>query len=265
MQLGMIGLGRMGANMAERLVRGGHRVVGFDPGAGSARAGRERHQAGGIAGRAGRGSFAAPRVLWLMVPAGKIVDDTLARVAAAARRRRHGDRRRQLQLQGHHAPRRRCWRRRASHYVDCGTSGGVWGLAEGYSLMIGGDDAAVERLRPIFETLAPAPDRGWGRVGPERRRPLHQDGPQRHRVRPDAGLCRGLRDHAAQGRLRAGPAPGRRDLAPRQRGALLAARPDRGCAGQEPGAWTASRLTWPTRAKAAGPWPRPSTSTSPRR
>ena len=52
------------------------------------------------------------------------------------------------------------------HYVDCGTSGGVWGLAEGYSLMIGGNESAVGRLRPIFETLAPAPDKGWGRVGP---------------------------------------------------------------------------------------------------
>ena len=68
------------------------------------------------------------------------------------------------------------------YFVNVGTSGGVWGLIEGYSMMIGGEQAAVERLRPIFETLAPSPDKGWGHVGPNRRRPLRQNGPQRHRM-----------------------------------------------------------------------------------
>ena len=80
------------------------------------------------------------------------------------------------------------------HYVDAGTSGGIWGLQVGYCLMVGGEDAAVTPLEPIFTSLAPE-----GRLPPRRRpgrRPLREDGPQRDRVRPDAGLRRGLRDHA---------------------------------------------------------------------
>ena len=88
------------------------------------------------------------------------------------------------------------------NYVDAGTSGGIWGLQVGYCLMVGGDAAAVEPLVPVFTT-----PRAAGRLPPRRRpgrRPLREDGPQRHRVRPDAGLRRGLRDHARQ-RLRARP------------------------------------------------------------
>ena len=88
------------------------------------------------------------------------------------------------------------------HYVDAGTSGGIWGLQVGYCLMVGGDDEAVEPLEPIFTT-----PRAAGRLPPRRRagrRALREDGPQRHRVRPDAGLRRGLRDHARE-RLRARP------------------------------------------------------------
>ncbi|MEO8536102.1 MAG: phosphogluconate dehydrogenase (NAD(+)-dependent, decarboxylating) [Betaproteobacteria bacterium] len=165
MELGMIGLGRMGANMTERLARGGHRVVGFDlkP---EARARIETVGAAAAASLAALvAALAAPRALWLMVPAGEVTDatiDTLVPLLGA------GD----TIVDGGNSNYKDTLRRGAmlaTHgiaFVDCGTSGGIWGLAEGYSMMIGGDEAAVERLRPVFETLAPAPTHGWGRVGP---------------------------------------------------------------------------------------------------
>ncbi|HEX7803946.1 MAG TPA: decarboxylating 6-phosphogluconate dehydrogenase [Pseudoxanthomonas sp.] len=165
MQFGMIGLGRMGANMAERLVRGGHAAVGFDPGA-EARAAAAAKGISPVASLAELvGQLSAPRVLWMMVPAGKIVDDTLAQLLPLLS---PGD----VVVDGGNSFYKDTLRRggmlqeKGLHYIDCGTSGGVWGLAEGYSMMIGGETAAVERLRPLFATLAPAPDRGWGRVGP---------------------------------------------------------------------------------------------------
>ncbi|MCY1279314.1 6-phosphogluconate dehydrogenase, NAD(+)-dependent, decarboxylating [compost metagenome] len=165
MKLGMIGLGRMGANMAQRLLRGGHQVVGFDPKA-EARAALEGQGAEAAESLAALlAKLPSPRVLWLMVPAGEITDTTLEGLLPwlAA-----GD----ALVDGGNSNYKDSLRRAATFaergidYVDCGTSGGVWGLAEGYSLMIGGDEAAVERLRPVFECLAPARDRGWGRVGP---------------------------------------------------------------------------------------------------
>ncbi|MDW2981348.1 phosphogluconate dehydrogenase (NAD(+)-dependent, decarboxylating) [Rhodanobacter sp. KK11] len=165
MELGMVGLGRMGANMAERLVKGGHKVAGFDPGADARRAA----SANGIAAVASLAALAAalpvPRVLWLMVPAGKITEDT---VEALLPLLAPGD----VVVDGGNSNykdtlrRARRYAERGVGYVDCGTSGGVWGLKEGYSMMIGGDEKTVESLRPIFETLAPAKDQGWGRVGP---------------------------------------------------------------------------------------------------
>ncbi len=161
----MIGLGRMGANMAQRLMRGGHRVVGYDPAA----AARQLIEQKGAASAASLvdlvAKLKAPRTLWMMVPAGEITDATVTNLAPLLAA---GD----TLIDGGNSNYRDTLRRaealgaRKIHYVDCGTSGGVWGLAEGYSLMIGGDQAVVERLRPIFSTLAPAPDRGWGRVGP---------------------------------------------------------------------------------------------------
>lgn len=165
MELGMIGLGRMGANMAERLVLNGHRVMGVDPGAQA----REQASARGIEAVAALpelvAGLAAPRAVWLMVPAGETVDRTIAELLPLLAA---GD----IVVDGGNSNYKDTMRRAAmlgGHgiaYVDCGTSGGVWGLVEGYSLMIGGDAAAVERLRPVFSALAPAPDRGWGRVGP---------------------------------------------------------------------------------------------------
>ena len=165
MELGMVGLGRMGANMAQRLLRDGHRVAGFDPGE-QARIAAVANGIDTVASLAELvGKLPAPRALWLMVPAGKIVDDTLDQLLQLLS---SGD----IVIDGGNSNYKDTQRRAARlaehgiDYVDCGTSGGVWGLAEGYSLMIGGDEAAVERLGPLFATLAPALDRGWGRVGP---------------------------------------------------------------------------------------------------
>jgi 6-phosphogluconate dehydrogenase len=164
MQIAMIGLGRMGANMAQRLLRGGHTVVGYDPADGARSALEQQGAATAASLEQMVAKLKAPRVIWLMVPAGAITDDT---VTALVPLLSAGD----TIIDGGNSNYRDTQRRAAAvaqrqiHYVDSGTSGGVWGLAEGYSLMIGGDEAVVERLRPIFETLAPAPDRGWGRVG----------------------------------------------------------------------------------------------------
>jgi 6-phosphogluconate dehydrogenase len=164
MQIAMIGLGRMGANMAQRLLRGGHTVVGYDPAA-DARTALEQKGAGSAASLEQLvAKLKAPRVLWLMVPAGAITDSTITSLTALLAA---GDTIIDGGNSNFHDTQRRAaaGAQKGIHYVDSGTSGGVWGLAEGYSLMIGGDDAVVERLRPIFETLAPAPDKGWGRVG----------------------------------------------------------------------------------------------------
>ena len=165
MKLGMIGLGRMGANMAERLLRGGHQVVGFDPNAAARTAleGKGATSADALASLVQ--SLETPRIVWLMVPAGKITDDTVDALLALLE---PGD----TVIDGGNSNYKDTLRRAKAYagkglaYVDCGTSGGVWGLQEGYSMMIGGDEAVVAALRPIFETLAPAKDAGWGRVGP---------------------------------------------------------------------------------------------------
>ena len=165
MKLGMIGLGRMGANMAQRLIRGGHALVGLDPKP-EARKALETNGAESADSLAALvAKLPAPRAIWLMVPAGAITDESLTQLLPLLAA---GD----TVVDGGNSNYKDTLRRAATFaakkidYVDCGTSGGVWGLAEGYSMMIGGDAAAVERLRPIFETLAPAKDRGWARVGP---------------------------------------------------------------------------------------------------
>jgi 6-phosphogluconate dehydrogenase len=164
MQIAMIGLGRMGANMAQRLLRGGHEVVGFDPAEAARKVIEEKGAQSAASLEALVAKLKAPRVVWLMVPAGAVTDstiDALTPLLAA------GD----SIIDGGNSNYRDTQRRAAAaakrriNYVDSGTSGGVWGLAEGYSLMIGGDKAVVDRLRPIFETLAPTPDKGWGHVG----------------------------------------------------------------------------------------------------
>jgi 6-phosphogluconate dehydrogenase len=146
-------------------MRGGHKVVGYDPAA-AARALLEKNGAQTAASLEQMvAKLKAPRTVWLMVPAGEITDSTITNLVPLLAA---GD----TIIDGGNSNYRDTQRRaalvaqRKIEYVDSGTSGGVWGLAEGYSLMIGGDAAVVERLRPIFETLAPAKDQGWGRVGP---------------------------------------------------------------------------------------------------
>jgi len=165
MRLAMIGLGRMGANMAQRLMKGGHELEVFDPDLAPRKALVEKGAKAADSLAMLVSAMPMPRVVWLMIPAGKITDSTLAELATVLA---PGD----TVVDGGNSNYKDTQRRAGDFaakgiaYVDCGTSGGVWGLENGYSLMIGGDAAAVERLRPIFETLAPAKDRGWGRVGP---------------------------------------------------------------------------------------------------
>ncbi|MDA2915879.1 decarboxylating 6-phosphogluconate dehydrogenase [Nitrospinae bacterium AH_259_B05_G02_I21] len=165
MELGIIGLGRMGANMAERLILGGHRVVGYDRSPEPIQQVVEKGAVGADSLEALVEAMSGPRAVWLMVPAGPPVDETIEALLPLL----SVD---DVILDGGNSyykdtlQRAEMVRERGMHFVDVGTSGGVWGLAEGYSLMIGGSDEVVERLRPIFETLAPAPDKGWGHVGP---------------------------------------------------------------------------------------------------
>jgi 6-phosphogluconate dehydrogenase len=165
MRAGMVGLGRMGANMVTRLLEAGHEMAVHDVSPDAAGPLVER-------GAASAASLAelveileAPRVLWLMVPAGETTEVTLQALVPLLQA---GD----TVVDGGNSLYKDSMRRAAElqqagiDFVDAGTSGGVWGLSEGYSLMVGGTDAAVSRIRPLLEALAPAPDRGWAHVGP---------------------------------------------------------------------------------------------------
>ena len=162
----IVGLGRMGANMARRLARGGLSVHGFDPSAAArdALAGEPGVQLHATLAQAVQAQ-PARRVVWLMLPAGDITDQTLLALEAELRA---GD----VVVDGGNAnyldsqARARHWQTRGVDFVDCGVSGGIWGLAEGYCLMAGGDTQAVAALEPLFTRLAPAPDRGWLHCGP---------------------------------------------------------------------------------------------------
>jgi 6-phosphogluconate dehydrogenase len=181
-QLGMVGLGRMGANLVRRLMRDGHSCVVYD-------VNPEAIAALVAEGAVGASSYAdlaakmdAPRSVWIMVPAGEITESTVSGVAAVLE---PGD----TLIDGGNSYYRDDIRRanelrpRGIHYVDCGTSGGVFGLERGFCLMIGGDDEAVDRLVPIWRTIAPgvaAAERTPGRVGditPEEEGWLHCGAP----------------------------------------------------------------------------------------
>src|SRR5437870_8647646 len=154
MQLGMIGLGRMGSGMTERLREGGHEVQTYDPNV-------ESRTAGSLAEL--KGQLTAPRAFWLMIPAGKITEDVFQELLDVAdqgdsivdggnsnfrdSQRRHGEA-----------------QKRSVHFVDAGVSGGIWGLEVGFCLMVGGDEEPVTRLEPVFEALAPK--EGYAHVGP---------------------------------------------------------------------------------------------------
>jgi 6-phosphogluconate dehydrogenase len=165
MQLGMVGLGKMGANMTTRLLKGGHEMVVFDQNPDAVErsvveGARPAHSLEELVPQ-----LSAPRAVWLMVPAGP---PTVTSVEFLADLLNPGD----IVIDGgnsnyeHSRLLGKKLKEKGIFFVDVGTSGGVWGLENGYSMMVGGEIEAVKRLTPIFETLAPAPDQGWGHVGP---------------------------------------------------------------------------------------------------
>ena len=164
MKLGMIGLGKMGANMSRRLVRDGHEVVGFDLDESAVQELEDDGATGAAALDDLVDELEPPRVCWMMVPAGDPVDATLDDLLPLLGK---GD----IVVDGGNSNYKDTLRRadraeeNGQHYVDVGTSGGVWGLEEGYSMMVGGADEAVDQLRPALTTLAPGPDKGWGHMG----------------------------------------------------------------------------------------------------
>ncbi len=161
----MIGLGKMGGNMVARLLRGGHEVVGYDLFDENV----ARVEAEGAIGARSLQEFVdrleAPRVAWVMVPAGAPTESTIMQLADLMS---EGD----VIIDGGNSKFTDSVRRaevlagRHLHFVDVGTSGGIWGLQEGYCMMVGGKAEAVELVAPALRSLAPAPDKGWGHVGP---------------------------------------------------------------------------------------------------
>ena len=164
MELAMVGLGRMGVNMATRLMRGKHRVVAFDVNEEAI----QRAEAEGAEGARTidelSNKLSSPRTVWVMVPSGDATEKVIEGLTGVLEK---GD----IIIDGGNSNYKDSVRRGAIlkdkglHFVDVGTSGGIRGLSEGYSMMVGGDKVIVQSLQPIFETLAPRPDKGWGHVG----------------------------------------------------------------------------------------------------
>ena len=165
MDIAMVGLGKMGLNMTTRLLRGNHRVVAFDLSEQSLEAAEKEGAERVEMLEDITSTLAVPRAVWVMVPAGDPTEKTIMELAEILS---EGD----IIIDGGNSNYKDSMRRAAYlkekevHFVDVGTSGGIWGLDKGYSMMIGGEEAIVKHLHPIFETLAPAPDKGWGHVGP---------------------------------------------------------------------------------------------------
>ena len=185
MQLGLVGLGKMGGNMRERIRRAGHEVVGYDRN-------KTVSDARSLADMVKK--LDAPRVVWIMVPHGAPTRDTVVKLADLLDK---GD----LVIDGGNSrftddiENEKLLKTKGIGYLDCGVSGGIWGLDNGYGLMVGGLRGQREEGDADLRRAAP---RGPARRGLRarrqgRRRALHEDGAQRHRVRPDAGLRRGLR------------------------------------------------------------------------
>lgn len=165
MELGMVGLGKMGANMTTRLLKGGHQMVVYNRDLTKVKVLVEGGAIGAESLEDLANKLTAPRAVWIMVTAG---DPTEATIKALMSILSSGD----IVIDGGNSNYKDTMRRAKAlkehgiHLVDVGTSGGVWGLTEGYSMMIGGETEVVEQLRPIFVTLAPGLDKGWGYVGP---------------------------------------------------------------------------------------------------
>jgi 6-phosphogluconate dehydrogenase len=165
MELGIIGLGKMGGNMAERLRKAGHRVIGFDFNADAVKKLSDAGSVGVSSLEDMTKAFTGRKAIWIMVPAGDPVDQTIEKLKPFMAK---GD----IFIDGGNSNYKDSQRRHDAlktegfEFVDVGTSGGIWGITEGYSMMIGGDEEPVGYLTPIFETLAPGKTEGWGRVGP---------------------------------------------------------------------------------------------------
>ena len=166
MQVGMIGLGRMGANMARRLARASVEVTGFDPVAAARAALADTPGCAVVEDLAALvHALPAPRIVWRMVPAGELTEETIADLAPRLTAE-------DVIVDGGNAFYKDSVRRAVElasygvRFVDCGVSGGVWGLEQGYALMFGGSPAAARAIEPIVQILAPAPDRGWLHCGP---------------------------------------------------------------------------------------------------
>lgn len=165
MQIAMIGLGKMGANMTERLLKGGHQVIAYDLNEAAIQA-AEANGAQGVRSLDELiKTLSPPRAIWVMVPAGTPTENT---IDSLAEKLDPGD----IIIDGGNSNYKDTLRRsetlnaKSIPFVDVGTSGGVWGLTEGYSMMIGGPAEAVAHIEPALKTLAPAVDKGWGHVGP---------------------------------------------------------------------------------------------------
>jgi 6-phosphogluconate dehydrogenase len=166
MKAAIIGLGKMGANMARRLIKGGHEIIGYNR---TEKVTREMAASEGLIPAFSLEEItqllSKPRVVWVMVPAGepttKMIDNLTPHLE-------EGD----ILIDGGNANYKDTIRRgtalkeKGVDFIDVGTSGGIWGLKEGYSMMVGGEVDAVEIITPLLETLAPKPDLGWGHVGP---------------------------------------------------------------------------------------------------
>ncbi|MFC1942683.1 phosphogluconate dehydrogenase (NAD(+)-dependent, decarboxylating) [Chloroflexota bacterium] len=165
MEIGMIGLGRMGGNMAQRMLNGGHQVVAYDPVKEAVEAIVKQGAAGALSYADMAGKLTSPRAIWLMVPSGEPTETTINALAAELS---PGD----IVIDGGNSNYKDSNRRAAELaekgiiFLDVGTSGGVWGLKEGYCLMVGGDNEAFYHMESIFRTLAPSPQQGYGYVGP---------------------------------------------------------------------------------------------------
>ena len=165
MEIGMIGLGRMGSNMAQRLIGGGHKVVVYDPVKDAVTAVVQQGAVGTASVAELVSKLTTPRAIWLMVPSGKPTESTINELAVLLSTD-------DIVIDGGNSNYKDSMRRAAALaqkgtlFLDIGTSGGIWGLKEGYCLMVGGSAEAVHRIEPILQTLAPSQRQGYGYVGP---------------------------------------------------------------------------------------------------